>query len=486
MKKNDLVDAIGEIDERHIEASGTLTPRRRKTGSLKRRWTALAVAAALLLAVGVGGFAAWRRHRSGLTPDDTLRVPDGVVRLAKPDYPQRVAYTRSTVDEWREQKNALRLTAEERETFRHYLDAAVPAFLGGAAGENAVCSPMDIYIGLAMLTETAGGGTRDQLLTLLGQNSVEDLRAAANRAFNALYVNDGVTYLELSASLWLRDGMSYDKGVLKTLADSYYASAFSGPMGSESYNGLLQDWLNGHTGGLLQDRVGGVELGPDTALALVSAVSYKDRWYFDEALTAPGDFHAPDGDVTVDFMHQTMSEGDYHWGDKYAAVTKSLGNSTMVLLLPDEGVTPEELLSDPQALALLNGRFDNERRGTYKVELTLPRFDVSDDGLLNDALKALGVTDAFDVNAADFSPLAAVRSDGTPARLYLSRALHGARVKVNEEGCEGAAYAVFEMLDGSAAPPVETEKITLTFDRPFLFAVLQNGLPVFTGIVNEP
>ncbi len=486
MKKNDLVDALGQIDERHIEAAGEPVPQKSKTGSLKRRWTALAVAAALLLAVGVGGFTAWRQHQSGLAPDDALRIPAGVERLAVPVYPKRVAYTRSTVDEWREQKNALRLTSEERDAFQHYLDAAVPAFLGGAAGENAVCSPMDIYIGLAMLTETAGGGTRDQLLALLGRDSVEDLRAAANRAFNALYVNDGVTYLELSSSLWLRDGMSCDKGVLKALADSYYASAFSGPMGSETYNGLLRDWLNGHTGGLLEDSVGGVELGPDTAMALVSAVSYKDKWYFDEALTAPGDFHAPKEDVTVDYMHQTMSEGDYHWGDRYAAVTKSMENSTMVLLLPDEGVTPEELLSDPQALALLNGRFDNERRGTYKVELTLPRFDVSDDGLLNDALKALGVTDAFDVNAADFSPLTAVRSDGTPAELYLSRALHGARVKVNEEGCEGAAYAVFEMLDGAAPPPAETEKIALTFDRPFLFSVLQNGLPVFTGIVNEP
>ncbi len=483
MNKNDLTDAIGEIDDRHIEASGDLTPKR--TGSIKRRWPALAAAAALLLAVGVGGFALRRSHR-GTDPDAGLKVPSTVQRLAVPAYPERVAYTRSTVDEWREQERALRLTQEEREAFQHYLDAAVPAFLGGKTGENAVCSPMDIYIGLAMLTETTGGGTRDQLLALLGQDSVEEVRRLTNRAWNALYVNDGVTALELATSLWLRDGMTYDKGVLRTLADSYYASAFSGVMGSEAYNGLLRDWLNGHTGGLLEDSVGGVGFTGDTAMALVSTVYFKDKWYFNKALTALGDFHAPTGDVTVDYMHQTISEGVYRWGDKYAAVTKSFENSTMVLILPDEGVTPEELLRDPQALALLNGRFDRERMGVYEVELTLPRFDIADDGLLNDALKSLGVTDAFDVDTADFSPLDAANEDGTPAQLYLSRALHGARVKVDEEGCEGAAYAVFETGDGSAAPPDETERVVITFDRPFLFAVLQNGLPVFTGIVNEP
>ena len=134
---------------------------------------------------------------------------------------------------------------------------------------------------------------------------------------------------------------------------------------------------------------------------------------------------------------------------------------------------------------MLCGERDYDRSGAYEIALTLPRFDVRSDGPLNDALKALGITDAFDVDAADFSPLNAVRSDGTPAQLYLSGALHGARVKVDEDGGEGAAYTFIYLSDG-AAPPVETEKITLTFDRPFLFAVLQNGLPVFTGIINEP
>ena len=484
MNKDDLVDALGEIDERHIEASGTLTPGRRRGGSLKRRRSTRLLAAVLALAVGIGGFAAWRRYRSGLTPDDLLRVPAGVTRLAKPAYPERVQYSKRSCDEWEEQRSELRLYSEEREAFRPYLEAVIPAFLSGGNGENVVCSPMDVYIGLAMLTETAGGGTRQQLLELLGMDSVEEVRALTKRAWNALYVNDGVSEMELATSVWLREGMTFDRGVLDTLSEDYYASVFSGKMGSAELDEALHSWIDAHTGDMLKEETGSLRLTSDTSMALVSTVYFKDAWSFDRSLTEKAMFHAPGGDTEADFMHQTY-DGLYYWGDMYGAVIKSFENCRLLLMLPDEGVTPEELLNDPQALAMLCGEREYDRSGEYEIALTLPRFDVRSAGLLNDALKDLGITDAFDMDAADFSPLNAVRKDGTPAELYLSGALHGARVKVDEDGGEGAAYTFIYLGDG-AAPPADTEKITLTFDRPFLFAVLQNGLPVFTGIVNEP
>lgn len=479
MNKNDLIDAIGEVDDRHIEKL------KRKRGTPRRRLAVRLLAAALALAVGIGGFTLWRQYRSALPPDDTLRIPNGVNRLAKPTYPQREGYSKGNYDAWRSQRLELTLNMEEVGAFRKYLEAAIPAFLSDRDGENAVCSPMDVYIGLAMLTETAGGETRQQLLELLGMDSVEDVRALTKRAWNAFYLDDGVSKLEFATSVWLREGMTFDKGVLNTLSKDYYVSAFSGEMGSPELNEALRNWINAHTGNMLTEEVGSLTLTPDTAMALVSTVYYKDTWYFDKALTEKGMFHSPGGDTQADFMHQTY-DGSYYWGDKYGAVIKYFENSQMLLILPDEGVTPEELLNDPQALAMLCGERDSDRSGEYQIVLTLPRFDIKSDRSLDDALKSLGITDAFDANAADFSPLNATREDGTPAQLYLSRAVHGARVKVDEEGGEGAAYTMVFLGDGSAPPPEDTDEIVITFDRPFLFAILQNGLPVFTGIVNRP
>lgn len=64
-----------------------------------------------------------------------------------------------------------------------------------------------------------------------------------------------------------------------------------------------------------------------------------------------------------------------------------------------------------------------------------------------------------------------------------SEAKHAARVAIDEEGCTAASYVLLEM-DGAGS--FEEQKLALTFDRPFLFAVTEADLPLFVGIVNTP
>ena len=58
-------------------------------------------------------------------------------------------------------------------------------------------------------------------------------------------------------------------------------------------------------------------------------------------------------------------------------------------------------------------------------------------------------------------------------------------MKVDEEGCEAAAYTVVMVEAGGAMPP--DDEVDFTLDRPFLFAVTgDSDLPLFTGVVNQP
>ena len=87
---------------------------------------------------------------------------------------------------------------------------------------------------------------------------------------------------------------------------------------------------------------------------------------------------------------------------------------------------------------------------TYaEVHWSVPKFDVTSTLQLRDALQALGVVDAFDPNAADFTPLAEPNAD---APLYVSSVEHAARVKVDEQGCEAAAYTVISVEAAAAEP----------------------------------
>ena len=60
-----------------------------------------------------------------------------------------------------------------------------------------------------------------------------------------------------------------------------------------------------------------------------------------------------------------------------------------------------------------------------------------------------------------------------------SLAIHAAKIEVNEKGTEAAAATVVE-ASGGAAPQ---DGITLDFDRPFLYGIvdIQNGVPLFLG-----
>ena len=77
----------------------------------------------------------------------------------------------------------------------------------------------------------------------------------------------------------------------------------------------------------------------------------------------------------------------------------------MRFLLPDEGVTLESLIESGAAVGGLQVYDNGVCLEVGKVHWSVPKFDVSSDLQLIDALKRLGVTDVFDDEKADFSPL---------------------------------------------------------------------------------
>ena len=156
----------------------------------------------------------------------------------------------------------------------------------------------------------------------------------------------------------------------------------------------------------------------------------------------------------------------------------------MYFLLPDEGLQPEQLLADANALEFLLGEQGRASTDSRKVELTLtvPEFDLSARLDLIGMLRELGVRAIFDPARADFSPL----TTDAENPITVTKAQHGARLVVDEDGVLGAAYTFIEMAE-KAVDPEEPERAELTLDRPFLFAVTNNeGLPIFVGIVNRP
>lgn len=360
--------------------------------------------------------------------------------------------------------------------------ASLRQFLGDGSGENRVYSPLNVYLALGMLAELTDGASRQQVLDLLGCDSIETLRQRASGLWNANYCDDGAVTSILGSSVWLSDSVTYVQETLEQLARTYYADAYTGKMGSDEFNEALRSWLNDQTGGLLKEQVDSIALQPDTILALATTIEYRARWNseFSESNTAPGTFHSADGDVTCDFLHQSGTN-TYYWADQFSAISRSLQESgRMWFLLPDEGVDVEALLDDPQALdLLLHGGENWENQKFLIVNESIPKFDVTSQMDLIPDLQALGVTDVFDETVSDFSPMVE-DTDG----IYVSQVRHDARVAIDEEGVTAVAYTVI-LTSGSAEPP--EEEVDFTVDRPFLFGITsQTGQLLFVGLVQTP
>lgn len=491
MKHEKLSEALGGIrDEFIADAAGK-----------RRRFPWLgAVAAVLAVCLLVGLWPGGEPGNGQLQSGGETTAPnlEGIATepyyldalVAAPQYPQLspypVDYNSDNHDAWWHDQRAQHDQPDGyADNLQGYFGRLIPQLLQGSEGENVSCSPVNIYMALAMLAETTGGDTRQQLLALLKADSIDALRTQAGYVWNAHYNNDGLSTSILGSSLWLHEDVLFNESTVDTLADSYYASVFRGPLGSAEMNRVLQGWLNEQTGGLLQEQAGNVELAPNSTMAIATTVMYQVQWIdeFREENNTQAVFHGASGDTTETFMNRQLTYGPYYWSDNFGAVYLSLEDgSRMWLLLPDEGVAPETILEEAGAFFAqkpyaYDSGFENQK--DVIVNLSLPKFDVASEMDLVEKLKKLGVTDVFEPGVADFSPLILLEDGG-----YVDQVRHATRVCIDEQGVTAAAFTVIDRC-GAGMPP--TEEIDMTFDRPFVFYIeSQDGLPLFTGIVNEP
>ncbi len=339
--------------------------------------------------------------------------------------------------------------------------------------ENRVYSPISLYAALSMLTEMTDGETKRQVMALLGAADSETLRQTVRDLWLSAYIDDGKSVCRLANGAFLRESADVKQEAVDALVDWYYASTYRVPMGTEEADKAIAGWLNQNTGGLLSEETGNIRTDGNDLLRLYNTIYYKSSWRdaFESSRTREDVFTAANGaKQKTEFMHRTES-GSYRKGEGYTAALRSLNYGRMVFVLPDEGVTPESLLQRQGLLTELTGDYN-----AAELVWSVPKFDVKSSTELNGVLQALGVTDAFDMAEADFTPL-------TDNGAFLSSAMQAARVKIDEEGVEAAAYTELVCADSAMmeVPPT----VEMDLDRPFLFVIFDNSnVPLFVGTVN--
>ena len=345
---------------------------------------------------------------------------------------------------------------------------------------NLFLSPVSASMALGMAMNGTAGETFDQMRSALGFGDLplEDINASYRSLIDLLLGLDASVEMAVGNSVWSRTGFPVLPSFLDTVEEYFDAEAaeldFSSPQAPERIN----RWVSDATRGRIEEIVPS-PIPPEAVMYLINAIYFKGTWtfQFDPKDTQDAPFHLADGSTRPTRLMKLTGGLPYHATERFQAVDLPYGGKafSMTVLLPAEGVEVEELVAslDDEAWGDLTGRFA-DANGT----LWLPRFRMSYERTLNEDLEALGMTDAFDDQRADFSRLSP--ADG----LYISKVLQKSWVAVDEEGTEAAAATSVEI----GVTSVGGGSFQMRVDRPFLFALRErlSGTILFVGKVVTP
>lgn len=347
--------------------------------------------------------------------------------------------------------------------------------------DSMLLSPLSISLALSMTACGAEGNTADQMCAVLGfdGHTTEEVAGFYKKMTKDLVTVDKNTTFEVANSIWLEKVAFKVKKSFLDLTGKYFNSevrnvSFSDGSTLDEING----WCSDKTHGKIEKALD--RLNPDTRVMLINAVYFNGQWASDMKFNTESrkvDFHCIDGSEAQTWMMKRQGKMAYACQDGWEEVKIPYGNEAfyMSVILPPA----ERPFKDAAA------RFDEDlcnrldrSSDMAQVILRMPKFtfDYSTDGLC-DALRGLGMEDAFKLDAADFSGI----SD-TP--LFIEDIIHKTYIDVNPKGTEAAAITIIDMPSKIEELP-EEEPVIIEFnaDRPFLFLIreVSTGSVIFMG-----
>jgi len=332
---------------------------------------------------------------------------------------------------------------------------------------NLFFSPYSVSTALAMTYAGARGNTEAQMAAALHFSlPQDDLHAAFGDVIGDLNGSQREGYqLNTANRLWGQQGYGFLPEFLDVTRLNYGAELarvdFIGA--TEPTRQTINHWVEEQTQQKIKNLIPSGVLTPLTRLVLTNAIYFKSDWkyQFDPELTEQAPFWTtPAEQVNVSMMHQVNDEL------KHAALPTfqilelpyTSEDVSMIALLPNERDGLAELEAWLTAETL---RQSADQMVSKKVSVSIPKFGMTQKFGLSPVLSSLGMPDAFDPTAADFSGM---NGEGD---LYISSVVHKAFINLDEEGTEAAAATGVIVGTTSVDPPIPQ----FDADHPFVFFI---------------
>lgn len=363
------------------------------------------------------------------------------------------------------------------------LGAGLMQYAAAQEAENPVLSPLSAYLCLAMLMPGANENTKAEFEKILGADWDYVSALAADIAAQ-LEKTGGSTKLDLANSIWTDD----DKAVieeewLKTVKAYFGPDIYSADLPSDGALKAINKWVSDKTNGMIP-KLHDDNYDKDTIMVLLNALYMKADWAhkFEGQDTYDREFTKADGSaVTVPFMNMFEAYESYIKTEDAEGIMLPYDDGRLAFIALKPGSGDARGYASSLTGAKLKELIAAAKADTF-VTVNMPKFSTGYSVYLTDALKAMGMTDAFDPFLADLSGA----GRGVDGPLYISYVFQRVKVDVDEEGTEAAAVTEIATAEGCALPA--DEPIVLTFDKPFVYAIVdtETGVPLFAGVMENP
>ena len=362
-----------------------------------------------------------------------------------------------------------------------------------ATRDNLFYSPYSVSQALAMTYAGARGDTErsmaDTLHFTLPQERLHQTFQALREELASRTQDNGAVgdfSLHIANAVWGQEDHPFSPAFTDTLSEKYAAGVkpadYTGnPDGATEE---INAWVADQTKDRIKNLVPPGAIDPLTRMVLTNAIYFKAPWTEQFRPATPGPFRLLDGSaVTTDMMTHDSEDYAHAAAESYQAVDLPYqGHQTsMTLVVPDEGRF-QEVEDSLDALKLQDIFAKLQSRHVY---LEMPKFRIESKFRLNNTLKQMGMPNAFDSTAADFSGMdESSCAAGDPRCLYIGATIHQSFISVDEKGTEAAAATAVLMRNES----MPQNPVSLTIDRPFIFVIRDRptGAILFIGRLTDP
>ena len=425
-------------------------------------------------------------------PVALVRLPTGVARVAAATVPPA----------------SLKAVVTANNAFASALLGQVRA---GSAGKNLLTSPISATLALSMAFAGATGQTRAEMAQALrfgahvgsaifeGQNALgqallargpDALAYSSRNASESKPPAPSDYTLQIVSSVWGEASYHWEPPFLNTLGADYGTSVYARDFRHHADAARLEinGWVSSQTGDKIQNLLPPRAVPDTTRLVLVNALHLKFPWEqpFEPSATSAALFTRGDQKpISVPFMHRQSRFAYLDDGRaQIVALPVSGRQLSVIIALPHAGVS---LTSYERSLRGDSPAFVQPASDSL-VALSLPKVTFTSAAFsLTDALRGLGMKEAFDPEHAHFEGMCAKPPPNE--RLYVGDVLQKATIALQETGVEAAAATAVVMMTAEAVrrgpAPVP---IPMVVNRPYLIAVVDvpTGAVLMLGQIDDP